>query len=78
MWLKNDTISMFCQTGKDSPGLEEIINSNQIKVDIFPHLLKVMESNEPIIIQDVKKDPNWMEISQKMAWVRAYICAPIS
>lgn len=57
-------------------GREEWVLSLRFRVADLPTMIHMLDSQQPLIINDTRADPNWIRFEDE-DWIRAYIGAPI-
>ncbi|MGD1996618.1 MAG: GAF domain-containing protein, partial [Anaerolineae bacterium] len=55
------------------PAEEEALS---VQIGKYPNLMNMMQTEEPIVVQDTKADPDWVQ-AEGREWWRSYVAAPI-
>ncbi|MBI5671016.1 MAG: GAF domain-containing protein [Chloroflexi bacterium] len=57
-------------------GLEPLLDSLAFRLDDSPKFNRMVETGQPVIVNDVKQDRDWIDIPETR-WIAAYLGAPI-
>ncbi len=71
------TLRILVSRGFDKFGVDETkVQSITFDLHETVHFRRMLDTQEPVIIADVSKDPDWVRV-EGMEWLRSYLCAPI-
>lgn len=77
MMVEGDTATITRHRGYVERGIGELIDQSHFLISKTPTLRVMAQTHKPIIIADVKNDPQWMS-SLATYWIRSYAGAPIN
>jgi signal transduction histidine kinase len=74
--VEGDEVRSVRERGFNKWGLTDLVLALKWPVRDFPHIQQMWESQEPMLIDDVATDPDWVEI-EELSWQRSAIAVPI-
>lgn len=76
MLIKGEQVNVVRCRGYERLGVEKYISNFSVPVAEYSTLSKMIQTGQPIIIQDTATDPNWIWLE---GWegIRSYVSAPI-
>lgn len=78
MMIETDNIArVFRGRGYARFGTAETLNETTLDVGNVLGLRRMRESQQPIVIPDVSRDPDWVYSRPEHKWIQSYIGAPI-
>ncbi len=77
MLIDGSVAKVACQRGYERFGLAEEVSNPQLPINEIPHLLKINDTSQPLLISNVQADPNWISMKTS-AHVRSWIGAPLA
>ncbi|MDX1520188.1 MAG: GAF domain-containing protein, partial [Anaerolineae bacterium] len=77
MLLEGDLLSIAHWQGYDHLGSEGLLSSLQQPLDDYPLDAKVIETGQPLVVPDVRKNPDWV-VMVESAWIRSSLTVPLS
>jgi len=76
MIVEGDHAHMVRWRGYEDTGIEEKISDSIRAIGEYPTLLKMTQSEDPVVIPDTVIDRNWVR-PKRGQWLRSYVGAPI-
>lgn len=77
MMVEGDTARITRHRGYVERGIGELIDQSHFLISEMPTLRSMAQTRKPMIIDDVKNDPQWMN-SLATYWIHSYAGAPIN
>lgn len=74
---KGNLARIFRGRGYDRFGTAETLSETTMNISTVPGLRRMLETQQPILIPDVTRDPNWVISRPEHRWIRSYIGVPI-
>ena len=76
MLLQDGLVRVMRHQGYQERGLGELVEDLQVRLENFPPLVKMVKTQQPVIIQDIQESDYW-HATQATYWIRSYIGVPI-
>ncbi len=77
MLIEGDRARIVRSRGYERLGVMEPLSADAMAIDLYPSLLKMLHTQEPVTITDTAASPEWVQRDDR-EWRRAYVGAPIS
>jgi PAS domain S-box-containing protein len=78
MMVEHETLYLVEQRSNSST-LDEIpyMDDLRVRLEDLPVVLKMVETQRPLVIPDVQQQEDWKFIAEETTWIRSYVGAPI-
>ncbi len=76
MFIEDDLVRAVRWRGYENLGVEEEIAVFSIPITRYPCFVRMMKTQEPLLVPETTTDPNWVQV-EGWEWLRSYVAAPI-